>query len=149
MLHSQWSISSCRKLRYWSIASIHTVNIYINFIDDQRILQAGWMRRFWTRFFSRYGVAQENRELQYISFWVTSRKKWWQNSIKNKTTPSWKILFCSFLLFLYFYCCAEYQKKLMNRFQEKLVTEIQIDGHMDAQMVRLHEFIGPPLPGVQ
>ena len=41
---------------------------------------------------------------------------------------------------IHFYCCAEFQK--MNRFQEKLVTHVQKNGHRNPRkMDESHEFI--------
>ena len=51
----------------------------------------------------------------------------------------WKIHLRNFLFFD-FYRCAKFQKKVMNRFQEKLVTNKRTNGRTDK-----HEFIGPPL----
>ena len=39
----------------------------------------------------------------------------------------------TFFLFLGFYCCPEFQKKQINRFQEKLVTDVQMEIHADAR----------------
>ena len=55
----------------------------------------------------------------------------------------WKIHLRKFLFFN-FYRCAKFQKKVRNRFQEKLVTDKRTYGRTDK-----HEFIGPPLQGVQ
>ena len=55
-----------------------------------------------------------------------------------------KIHFLHFFLFLGFYCCEKFQKKLVSRSQEKLVTDVQTDGLTDAWMHRRtsnHEFI--------
>ena len=38
---------------------------------------------------------------------------------------------CHFFLFLDFYCYAKFQKHLIHRFLEKLVTDVLADGQMD------------------
>ena len=45
----------------------------------------------------------------------------------------WKICFCHLLLFLDFYCCAEFKKIIVTKFPEKLVTHICRDGQTDGQ----------------
>ena len=55
-----------------------------------------------------------------------------ENFMKNP------IRFCHFFLFLNFYWCAEFQKKVMNRLREKLVTDVRTDKH---------EFMEPPSRG--
>ena len=47
--------------------------------------------------------------------------------------------FCGTLQFLNFYCCAKFQKKLMKRFWEKLVTDVCLDKP---------KFTGAPFPGI-
>ena len=42
-----------------------------------------------------------------------------------------KTHFCRIFVFLDFYCCPEFQKKLINIFREKLVTEEQTKENTD------------------
>ena len=51
-------------------------------------------------------------------------------------------------LFLDFHRCAKLPKKVINRFREKLVKDTRVDG-LTNRRNDMHEFIGPPLPGVQ
>ena len=51
---------------------------------------------------------------------------------KGKEEFFWKISFCHCLPFLDFYC-VKFQKKIMTRFQEKLVKDIFTDRQMDRQ----------------
>ena len=59
----------------------------------------------------------------------------------------WKIHFCHFFLFPDFYCGSEFQKKLMNRIQEKLFTYVQTNDTQNKGCTDKHEFIRPPLLG--
>lgn len=96
----------------------------------------------WTRIFTDIGFAW------VISFILSYSKKQWQNFIKLKKKPSILDIFCSFwgkqelfqkihfchtYLFLDFYCCTKFQKKVMNRFWEKLVINVWIDRPTDKQ----------------
>ena len=115
-------------------------------IDDQRILQSDW-----TEAFSIIICEPEFSDIGFawvISFILSYSKKQWQNFIKLKKNPSILDIFCSFwrkqelfqkihfchtYLFLDFYCCTKFQKKVMNRFWEKLVIDVWIDRPTDKQ----------------
>ena len=49
----------------------------------------------------------------------------------SKQEIFWKMRFSHFFLFLGFPHCAQFQKILMNRFQEKLAKDLRTDQHMD------------------
>ena len=54
--------------------------------------------------------------------------------------------FCHFFLFLYFYCCAEFQKK--NKEIPTKVGYRRKDGLTHGRKDK-HKFMGPPLQSVQ
>ena len=62
-----------------------------------------------------------------LHFGCTSGPSYWFLGNKNFSGKSTLV---TFFLFLDLYCCAEFQKQLMNWLNEKLVTSLQKDGHM-------------------
>ena len=69
--------------------------------------------------------------------------QFYENSKKSILCPLWTLFAhfrankdfheksaCHFFLFLDFYRRAKLQKKLMNKFREKLVTDVQTNGRM-------------------
>ena len=111
-------------------------------IDDQRIMQSDWMRallayNLWGRIFTKYGICTgklENAKSFILGYFQ-------QKVMKKNYEKTTKLHFGHFLLF-----------SGNTIFSEKSTSVIifcfETDPWMDRSMNK-HEFIGPPLPGVQ
>ena len=72
------------------------------------------------------------------NLWI---QNWWQNfriwrSLWVFFVNFWANTFCHLFLFLYFYWCAKFPKKLIKRFYEELVTDIPTEEQMDTRRDR-------------
>ena len=98
----------------------------------------------WTRIFTDIWVGAEKQScngFHFRFFPAKSNKTFWKPILdtfcpfKGKKNSSGKSTY-HFFQFLNFYRSAKFQKKITNRFCEKLVTDVQ----------KKHEFTEPPLP---
>ena len=143
-----------------SLQKVKDSNISSKNSDHQRLLLSVWVRAFWpitreAEFSQTWGLHRETEYCKVFHFMLLPAK-----SIPKILRNSRKLYFGPFLPILEqimffpenphvtffavdFYCCAKFQKKLMNNLQEKLVTDTQAQRWTDK-----YEFVEPPLQRV-